>query len=148
MEQTQTWSAELARLGVAVLEQPLPAGGDAVLETLPHPIPICADESFHARPSFDGLAGRYDMVNVKLDKTGGLTEALACMELARVRGFRTMVGCMVSTSLAVEPALLFADRADYVDLDGPLLLDTDREGAQHDRATGVLRPSPEVWGGF
>jgi L-alanine-DL-glutamate epimerase-like enolase superfamily enzyme len=146
-EQTRRWVPELARFGVSVLEQPLPAGRDEVLDAIPHPVPICADESFHARSSFDALRGRYDMVNVKLDKTGGLTEALACMTLARARGLQTMVGCMVSTSLGVEPALLLADDADYVDLDGPLLLETDRAGARHDRERGVLHPSPDVWGG-
>jgi len=147
VEQTRSWLPELARLGVSVLEQPLAADDDDVLESIPHPVPICADESFHVRGSLERLRGRYDMVNVKLDKSGGLTEALACMGLARSLGFRTMVGCMVSTSLAVEPALLLAEVADYVDLDGPLLLESDREGVRHDRESGLLRPSPEVWGG-
>ena len=146
VEQTKAWLPELARFGVSVLEQPLSVADDEALEAIPHPVPICADESFHVRSSLGPLQGRYDMVNIKLDKTGGLTEALACMELAQGHGFRTMVGCMVSTSLAVEPALLLAESADYVDLDGPLLLESDREGAQHDRERGLLRPSPRVWG--
>jgi L-alanine-DL-glutamate epimerase-like enolase superfamily enzyme len=145
--QTRAWLPELARLGVAVLEQPLPADADAALEDMPHPVPICADESFHTSASFDRIHRRYEMVNVKLDKTGGLTEALACMTRARERHVQTMVGCMVSTSLAIEPALLLAGGADYVDLDGPLLLDDDRDGARHDRGSGTLRPSPDVWGG-
>lgn len=147
-EQTRAWLPELARLGVSVLEQPLPAQDDDALGAIPHLVPICADESFHTRDSLEPLRSRYDMINVKLDKTGGLTEALACMQVARGHGFRTMVGCMVSTSLAVEPALLLAEAADYVDLDGPLLLETDREGARHDRERGLLRMSPEVWGGI
>jgi L-alanine-DL-glutamate epimerase-like enolase superfamily enzyme len=87
------------------------------------------------------------MVNVKLDKAGGLTEALRCLQEARHRGLEVMIGCMVSTSLAIEPALLLASNARYVDLDGPLLLEADREGALHDAKTGMLRPSPSVWGG-
>jgi L-alanine-DL-glutamate epimerase-like enolase superfamily enzyme len=146
-DQTKAWLPELARFGVAVLEQPLPAEDDSALDDFPHPVPICADESFHTSASFDRLRGRYEMVNVKLDKAGGLTEALACVKRAQERSIQTMVGCMVSTSLAVEPALLLTGRADYVDLDGPLLLEHDRGGARHDRRNGILRPSPEVWGG-
>jgi L-alanine-DL-glutamate epimerase-like enolase superfamily enzyme len=109
-------------------------------------VPVCADESFHDRRSFLGVEGRYDVVNVKLDKTGGLTEALACVAEAERRGFEVMLGCMVCTSLGIAPALLLAGAARYVDLDGPLLLERDREGALHDRAAGLLRPSPVIWG--
>ena len=147
IEQTQAWLPELGRLGVAVLEQPLHADEDAALEDVEHVIPICADESFHDRSSFPNVENRYDMINVKLDKTGGLTEALACAAEAKRRGLPIMVGCMVSTSLAVEPALLLAADAAYVDLDGPLLLQRDRDGALHDEAAGLLRASPSIWGG-
>jgi L-alanine-DL-glutamate epimerase-like enolase superfamily enzyme len=147
VEQTRQWLPELRALGVAVLEQPLPAARDAALEMLEHRVPICADESFHDRSSFANLGSRYDMVNIKLDKTGGLSESLACAREARERGFPFMLGCMVSSSLAIEPALLLAKDAAYVDLDGPLLLEDDREGACHDREGGLLRPSPSIWGG-
>ena len=147
-EQTASWLPELADLGVAVLEQPLPAGEDAALEAIgDRSVLICADESFHDRGSFERMNGRYDMINLKLDKSGGLTEALLCAEEARRLGMPIMVGCMVSTSLAIEPALLLATGAELVDLDGPLLLENDREGALHDRDAGLLRPSPSVWGG-
>lgn len=147
-EQTASWLPELADLGVAVLEQPLPAVEDAALEAIgERPVLICADESFHDRGSFERMNGRYDMINLKLDKSGGLTEALLCAEEARRLGMPIMVGCMVSTSLAIEPALLLATGAELVDLDGPLLLENDREGALHDRDAGLLRPSPSVWGG-
>ncbi len=146
VDQLVAWLPELAPLGVEVLEQPLPAGADDTLAGLARPVPICADESFHERSSFALLEGRYDMVNVKLDKTGGLTEALACVAEAKRRGLDVMVGCMVCTSLGIEPALLLAGDARYVDLDGPLLLEADREGARHDRRAGILRPSPGIWG--
>ena len=147
-EQAVAWLPELTALGVVVLEQPLPAGEDEALDSLgDRTVPICADESFHDRGSFERVAGRYDMINLKLDKTGGLSEALLCAEEAKRTGMPIMLGCMVSTSLAVEPAMLLASRAAFVDLDGPLLLDSDREGALHDRDGGVLRPSPSVWGG-
>jgi len=147
-EQTASWLPELADLGVAILEQPLPAGEDAALEAIgERSVLICADESFHDRGSFELMNSRYDMINLKLDKSGGLTEALLCAEEARRLGMPIMVGCMVSTSLAIEPALLLATGAELVDLDGPLLLENDREGALHDRDAGLLRPSPSVWGG-
>lgn len=145
-EQLVRWLPQLPMLGVAVLEQPLRAGDDAALLGLERAVPICADESFHDRRSFATIEGRYDMVNIKLDKAGGLSEALQCVEEASDVGVRVMVGCMVSTSLAIEPALLLTADAEYVDLDGPLLLETDREGALHDRDAGVLRPSSSIWG--
>ncbi len=145
-EQLAAWLPELPGLGVAVLEQPLRASEDAALDEVEHAVPICADESFHDRRSFVDVQGRYDMVNVKLDKAGGLSEALHCIEEAKRLNLRVMLGCMVSTSLAIEPALLLAADAEYVDLDGPLLLETDRRGSRHDHAAGVLRPSSLIWG--
>src|SRR5204862_1358201 len=107
----------LAGFGVDLIEQPLPAGDDDALAHVPHPIPICADESCHTSADLDRLAGKYDAVNIKLDKTGGLTEALALAGAATVRGFRVMVGCMIGTSLSMAPAMLVAQRASVVDLD-------------------------------
>lgn len=113
-------------LGVAMIEQPLPAHADDALTTLPRPIPICADESCHDRHSLPKLAGRYDVINIKLDKTGGLSEALQLRELAQQQGFQVMVGSMVATSLSMAPALLVAQGTAYADLDSPLLLQRDR----------------------
>ena len=140
------WLPLLPKLGVTVVEQPLPADDDAALDRMERAVPICADESFHDRRSFSSVERRYDMVNIKLDKTGGLTEALYCVGEARRLGLQLMIGCMVSTSLAIEPALLLAFDAEYVDLDGPLLLETDRADARHDRKSGLLRSSSAVWG--
>ena len=145
-DQLARWLPLLPKLGVAVVEQPLPADDDAALEGLERAVPICADESFHDRRSFSRIERRYDMVNIKLDKAGGLSEALYCIGEARRLGLPVMVGCMVSTSLAIEPALLLTSDAEYIDLDGPLLLETDREGALHDRKAGLLRPSSSIWG--
>ncbi|MGB9340680.1 MAG: N-acetyl-D-Glu racemase DgcA [Polyangiales bacterium] len=145
-EQLRAWLPELPKLGVVLIEQPLAAGNDSALEGLQRTVPICADESFHDRGSFSGIAGRYDMVNIKLDKTGGLSEAMHCSREAKHLGLQRMLGCMVSTSLAIEPALLLASQAQYIDLDGPLLLERDREGALHDREAGLLRPSSAIWG--
>jgi L-alanine-DL-glutamate epimerase-like enolase superfamily enzyme len=147
LDQLAAWLPSLPELGVTVLEQPLPAGEDSALQELERALPICADESFHDRHSFPEIDERYDVINVKLDKAGGLTEALECVAIAKGRGLQVMVGCMVCTSLATEPALLLAAEAEYVDLDGPLLLERDRPGALHDREAGLLRPSPSVWGG-
>lgn len=136
----------LERLGVALVEQPLPAGADEMLAEIARPIPVCADESCHDRATLAALAGKYDMVNIKLDKTGGLTEALALRDVARAQGYGVMVGCMVGSSLAMAPATLVAQGADYVDLDGPLLLAEDRaEPLAYDEA-GVHPPSAELWG--
>jgi L-alanine-DL-glutamate epimerase-like enolase superfamily enzyme len=145
-DQLARWLPLLPKLGVAVVEQPLPADDDAALEGLERAVPICADESFHDRRSFSRIERRYDMVNIKLDKAGGLSEALYCIGEARRLDLPVMVGCMVSTSLAIEPALLLTSDAEYIDLDGPLLLETDREGALHDRKAGLLRPSSSIWG--
>ena len=136
----------LQELGVALVEQPLPAAEDAALAGQSWPLPLCADESSHDRASLAALVGRYAYVNVKLDKTGGLTEALAMVAEARRLGFGIMVGCMVASSLAMAPALLLAQGADYVDLDGPLLLAQDRpEGLRYDGST-IDPPSAELWG--
>ena len=139
-------AAALGDLGVELIEQPLPAGSDAILAEIAHPVPFCADESCHDRASLDALAGCYDFINIKLDKAGGLTEALALKAEARARGMRIMVGCMVATSLAVAPAMLVAGDVDFVDLDGPLLLARDREhGLAYDGGT-VYPPSVALWG--
>jgi L-Ala-D/L-Glu epimerase len=132
--------------GVTLIEQPLPAIDDAALAATTRPIPVCADESVHDRASLAGLVGKYDAVNIKLDKAGGLTEALALAAAADAMGFAVMVGCMVSTSLAIAPAMLVAERARVVDLDGPLLLAKDRpHGARYEGS--LLHPvSPELWG--
>jgi L-alanine-DL-glutamate epimerase-like enolase superfamily enzyme len=136
----------LRRLSVELIEQPFPADADEVLETLDHPIPVCADESCHTSADLPRLTNRYEMVNVKLDKTGGLTEALLLGERARESGFKLLIGCMVGTSLSMAPARILASTADYVDLDGPLLLASDRDhrlAYQHGRI-GV--PSRGLWG--
>ena len=137
---------ELARLGVAMIEQPLPAGSDEELARLDRPVPVCADEACHDRATLDALAGRYDVVNIKLDKTGGLSEALALRDAARGRGFEIMVGCMIATSLSMAPALLVADGAAFVDLDGPLLLAEDRESGLRYEGALVHPPTPALWG--
>jgi L-alanine-DL-glutamate epimerase-like enolase superfamily enzyme len=136
----------LARLGVELIEQPLPAGADEALRQAPHPIPVCADESCHTAGDLDALAGKYDAVNIKLDKTGGLTEAMRLAAAARERGFKIMVGCMVGTSLGMAPAVLVAQQAEVVDLDGPLLLASDRvPGLRYDGST-LHPPEPALWG--
>ena len=154
VDANEGWSADnlaqnlaaCADAGVTLIEQPLPEGGDDALAHVERPIPVCADESVHDRASLDALVGKYDAVNVKLDKSGGLTEALALAAEAERRGFSIMVGCMVATSLAMAPAVLVAQRASVVDLDGPLLLARDRsEGLRYDGS--VIYPSePTLWG--
>ena len=136
----------LLRLGVQMVEQPLPAGADDMLAEIARPLPVCADESCHDRESLPGLRGKYDMVNLKLDKTGGLTEALALRETARAAGFKVMVGCMIGSSLAMAPAVLLAQGAEIVDLDGPLLLAEDRDLPLHYDDKGVHPPLPALWG--
>jgi L-Ala-D/L-Glu epimerase len=132
--------------GVTLIEQPLPEGGDDALACIKRPLPVCADESARDRASLDRLAGKYDAVNVKLDKTGGLTEALAMAAEAERRGFAIMVGCMVATSLSMAPAMLVAQRARVVDLDGPLLLEKDRpDGLRYDGSL-VYPSEPALWG--
>jgi len=138
--------AACADVGVTLVEQPLPQGADEVLRDCKRPIPICADESVHDRASLDSLKGKYDAINIKLDKSGGLTEALALVAEAEGRGLLIMVGCMVATSLAMAPAMLLAQRARFVDLDGPLLLAHDRaEGLRYDGSV-VYPPTPALWG--
>ena len=131
---------------VELVEQPLPAGDDDLLQRIVRAVPVCADESAHDRSSLAALASRYDAVNIKLDKTGGLTEALATAAAARQLGLKIMVGCMVATSLAMAPALLVAQGADWVDLDGPLLLARDRIPGLTYAFGEVLPPPPELWG--
>jgi L-alanine-DL-glutamate epimerase-like enolase superfamily enzyme len=135
-----------ADAGITLVEQPLPADADAPLGSIERSVPICADESVHDRASLAALAGRYDAVNIKLDKAGGLTEALAMAAEAERLGFRIMVGSMVATSLAMAPAMLVAQRARVVDLDGPLLLAKDRpDGLRYDNSM-VYPPTPALWG--
>lgn len=136
----------LVRLGVALVEQPLPAGSDEALIGMDRPVPVCADESCHDRASLPGLRGKYDVVNIKLDKTGGLTEALALRDAALAQGYRVMVGCMVGSSLAMAPATLVAQGAMITDLDGPLLLAQDRETPLQFDAAGVHPPRAALWG--
>jgi len=138
--------AACAAAGVTLVEQPLPAGRDEALAGIERVVPVCADESVHARASLAALVGRYDAVNIKLDKAGGVTEALAMADAARSLGFEVMVGCMVATSLAMAPAMLVAREARIVDLDGPLLLARDRDdGLRYDGST-VYPPEASLWG--
>jgi L-Ala-D/L-Glu epimerase len=154
VDANEGWSAQvyadlaphLVRLGVALVEQPLPAGEDEALIGMARPVPVCADESCHDRGSLPALRGKYDVVNIKLDKTGGLTEALALREAALAEGYDVMVGCMVGSSLAMAPAVLVAQGMPYVDLDGPLLLAEDRETPLKFDAAGVHPPLPALWG--
>lgn len=136
----------LAELGVELIEQPLPAGDDDALAELPHPVPVCADESCHTAGDLSRLAGKYDAVNIKLDKTGGLTEALALAAAAEARGFAIMVGCMIGTSLAMAPAVLVAQKASVVDLDAPLLLASDRQPGLRYEGSTLYPPEPVLWG--
>lgn len=154
VDANEGWSAALyaelapalARLGVEMVEQPLPAGEDAALGEVARPVPVCADESCHDRASLAKLRGLYDMVNVKLDKTGGLTEALALVPEARAMGFEVMVGCMMTSSLAVAPAVLLAQDAELADLDPPMMLARDRDPPLKVVAGAVHPPEPELWG--
>ncbi len=154
VDANESWAPEavegrlhrMADLGVSMVEQPLPKGGDQTLARVSRPLPVCADESCGSRADLTDLIGRYDMINIKLDKTGGLTEALALADEAAAAGLGLMVGCMVGTSLAMAPAHLVAQRAELVDIDGPLLLARDREpGLTYDGAL-VQPPSPALWG--
>jgi L-alanine-DL-glutamate epimerase-like enolase superfamily enzyme len=132
--------------GVTLVEQPLPAGKDAALAQIRRVISICADESVHDRASLDGLRERYDAINIKLDKTGGLTEALAMADAAQALGFEIMIGCMVATSLSMAPAMLIAQQARFVDLDGPLLLARDRSGGLRYEGSTIYPPDAALWG--
>lgn len=135
-----------AEQGIALIEQPLPAGSDAILRHIAHPVPICADESVHEAKNLETLVGLYDAVNIKLDKSGGLTAALVLRNRARELGFGVMVGCMVGTSLAMAPAVLLAQDADFVDLDGPLLLARDRVPGLVYQGSLVSPPDTALWG--
>ncbi len=154
VDANEGWTAEsyrrmapvLVRLGVAMVEQPLPADDDEALRDLERVLPVCADESCHDRATLAGLKGKYDMINIKLDKTGGLTEALALRESALKEGYRIMVGCMLGSSLAMAPAILVAQGADIVDLDGPLLLADDRPYGLRYEEGNVFPPVGVLWG--
>ncbi|MEL6520181.1 MAG: N-acetyl-D-Glu racemase DgcA [Pseudomonadota bacterium] len=154
VDANEGWTAEiyaelvphLQRLGVTMVEQPLPAAEDDALRDIPRPVPVCADESFHDRASLAGLSGKYDMVNIKLDKTGGLTEALAARREAEAAGYGIMIGCMVGSSLAMAPAILLAQGAKVVDLDGPLLLAEDRPTALTYEGSVMHPANPGLWG--
>mgnify|MGYP001799979093 CR=1 FL=1 len=154
VDANEGWSAEvytdlaphLVRLGVGMVEQPLPAGDDDALVGLDRPVPVCADESCHDRADLPALKGKYDMVNIKVDKTGGLTEALALRDAALAEGYSIMVGCMVGSSLAMAPATLVAQGAAVVDLDGPRLLAEDRDVPLTFDSAGVHPPQAQLWG--
>ena len=154
VDANEGWSAEeyselaphMVRLGVKMVEQPLPAGADEMLAEIARPLPVCADESCHDRASLPGLKGKYDLVNIKLDKTGGLTEALRLRLAAEAEGYGIMVGCMVGSSLAMAPATLVAQGAAYTDLDGPLLLAEDRASPLVFDEAGVHPPDAALWG--
>jgi len=135
-----------AEYGITLIEQPLPAGHDAILRHIAHPVPICADESVHEAKDLEALVGLYDAVNIKLDKSGGLTAALTLRDRARELGFEVMVGCMVGTSLAMAPAVLLAQGAEFVDLDGPLLLARDRQPGLVYEGSLVSPPDKMLWG--
>ena len=154
VDANEGWSAEvyadlaphLVRLGVALVEQPLPAGDDEALIGMDRPVPVCADESAHDCSTLPKLKGKYDVVNIKLDKTGGLTEALKLREAALAEGYKVMVGCMVGSSLAMAPATLVAQGAMVTDLDGPLLLAEDRDQPLIFDTAGVHPPKAALWG--
>ncbi|QRE73329.1 N-acetyl-D-Glu racemase DgcA [Methylobacterium aquaticum] len=154
VDANEAWSAETmaanlaacAAAGVELIEQPLPAGDDGLLARIARPIPICADESLHGDVDLDALKDRYDAINIKLDKAGGLTEALRLAQDAKAHGLSIMVGCMLGTSLAMAPAMLLSGYADFVDLDGPLLLARDRDPGLRFEGSLVHPPEPALWG--
>jgi L-alanine-DL-glutamate epimerase-like enolase superfamily enzyme len=154
VDANEAWTADnleqnlsaCAQAGVSLVEQPLPVGKDEALARIRRPLCVCADESVHDRKSLEGLRERYDAINIKLDKTGGLTEAMAMADAAYAFGFEIMVGCMVATSLAMAPAMLLTPHARFVDLDGPLLLARDREGGLRYDGSLVHPPEPSLWG--
>lgn len=137
---------ELVKLKVAMIEQPFAVNNDKILLDLPRPIPVCADESCHDRNSLTAILGRYDMINIKLDKTGGLTEALKLKEAATAAGLQVMVGCMVSSSLSMAPAFVIAQGTDIVDLDGPLLLNEDIDNGFQFETSRMLPFCANLWG--
>ncbi len=146
MERLRGFAPKLHELGVVLIEQPLPADRDSGLVSSTSPVPLCADESAHDRSNLTALSHRYDYINIKLDKTGGLTEAIALANDARTAGLGIMVGCMVSTSLSMAPASLLGSLADYVDLDGPLLLAKDRAHPIQYKDGTFHPPSRDLWG--
>ena len=154
IDANESWSPDhyksivpaLKRLGVGLIEQPFPADADEILETLDHPVPVCADESCHTSADLPRLKNRYDVVNVKLDKTGGLTEGMLLIKRARESEFKLLIGCMVGTSLSMAPARVLASSADWVDLDGPLLLTRDRDHGLSYQDGKICIPAPELWG--
>lgn len=154
VDANEGWDAEtytilapkLAAMGVEGIEQPLPQGHDDILSSLPHPVPLIADESCHDRGSLAALKGRYEVVNIKLDKAGGLTEAIALKREAEAMGFEIMIGCMLATSLAMAPALLLTRNARFVDLDGPLLLKKDRPNGLVFKESTIVTSSTTLWG--
>jgi L-alanine-DL-glutamate epimerase-like enolase superfamily enzyme len=154
IDANEAWSREdlpvfleaCAAAGVSLIEQPLPAGNDALLAEIERPVPVCADESAHDLAGLPELLGRYDAINIKLDKTGGLTEALALADAANRAGLKIMVGCMLATSLAMAPAMVVAQDADFVDLDGPLLLAKDRDPGLAFAGSQMSAPQSALWG--
>jgi L-alanine-DL-glutamate epimerase-like enolase superfamily enzyme len=154
IDANESWSPEhyrktvpaLTELGVELIEQPFSVGDDEVLGMLDHPIPVCADESCHTTADLPRLKSRYEVINVKLDKTGGLTEGLQLYQRARDNNFKILIGCMVCTSLSIAPARLLASNADWVDLDGPLLLARDRDHGLLYQNGRIGMPAPDMWG--
>ncbi|MCA3574962.1 MAG: dipeptide epimerase [Aestuariivirga sp.] len=154
VDANEGWSAEnlaemlaaCAEAGVELVEQPLPAGNDEALRHIARAVTVCADESAHGLESLDALSGKYDAINIKLDKTGGLTPAIALARAAQSRNLRIMVGCMLATSLAMAPAMLITPFADVVDLDGPLLLKQDRDPAIRFEGSLMHPPPASLWG--
>jgi L-alanine-DL-glutamate epimerase-like enolase superfamily enzyme len=154
VDANEAWTPELlpelfavaSTCNVEVIEQPLPAAADTALRALPHAVPVCADESVHTIADLDGLEGAYDAINIKLDKAGGLTGAIALARAGRERGFKVMIGSMVATSLAIAPAMFLSAYADWVDLDGPLLLADDRQPALRIENGLVYPPERDLWG--
>ncbi|MBP6014067.1 MAG: dipeptide epimerase [Alphaproteobacteria bacterium] len=145
-DQLESYGAQLNRLGVTLIEQPLPADADANLAGHSSPVPICADEALHTAADLRGIAGKYAAINIKLDKTGGLTAALELAREAQNSGLSIMIGCMVSTSLSMAPAFVLSSMAHFIDLDGPLLLAKDRQpGIRYD-GTRMFAPARELWG--
>ena len=154
IDANESWSPDhyrkivpvLKELGVELVEQPFPANADEILETIDHPVPVCADESCHTTADLPRLKNRYEVINVKLDKTGGLTEALHLSKRARESGFKLLIGCMVGTSLSMAPARLLASSAEWIDLDGPLLLACDCDHALPYKNGRIGIPPRELWG--
>lgn len=154
IDANEGWNADVlqenlavcAEVGVTLVEQPLPAADDALLARIERPVRVCADESAHDRQSLDSLIGRYDAINIKLDKTGGLTEAIALAQAAQDAGLAVMIGCMLATSLAMAPAFLLARHASVIDLDGPLLLSFDRDDGIDYEGSMMHPPRPDLWG--